>query len=109
MAHAADVDTEAVRRYVRNLRERVMRVWEVPDGVPADQTVVVRFRLRADGSADALETVEGADPALSQSALEAFRRATPEPVPADASGLVGCWLRGSFRNPGLSKESVSAW
>jgi TonB family protein len=77
--------------------------WKLPPGVPADQSVKLRFRLDVAGSASAIELVRATSNALGASAIDALRAASPfPPLPDRARCLAQYGLTGRFTNPGAS-------
>lgn len=86
--------------YLAQVKDRTYRRWSVPEGVPANRTVRLRFTLDAAGTARDLEIVSAGNAALGQSALEALQAASPFPPMDDAVRcLAGERLIGTFTVP----------
>jgi hypothetical protein len=102
-ASSACLQRPEVHAYMEQVRSRMLARWELPPGVPADQSVKLRFRLDVAGSASAIELVRATSNALGASAIDALRAASPfPPLPDRARCLVQYGLTGRFTNPGAS-------
>lgn len=73
------LESAFVQRYLQSVRDRTNQYWVVPDGVPPDAQVKLRFSLDDAGMASNIETLEAADPLLGRSAEAALRNAAPFP------------------------------
>lgn len=92
-----------VRAYMDQVRERMLARWKLPPGVPADQTVKLRFSLDVAGSASSIDLIRATSNALGASAVDALRAASPfPPLPDRARCLAQFGLTGTFTNPGAS-------
>ena len=89
-----------VQRYQDMLEDRTMRRWTVPDGVPPDTQVRLRFTLDAAGMVSDVEPVEGQNGALAESARLALLSAAPFPPMDDHNRcLAGRRLLSTFSVP----------
>jgi hypothetical protein len=92
-----------VRAYMDQVKERMLARWKLPPGVPADQSVKLRFELDVAGSASAIDLIRATSNALGASAVDALRAASPfPPLPDRARCLAQFGLTGTFTNPGAS-------
>lgn len=80
------LESAAVQRYLDRVQQRTSQRWRVPDGVPENTAVVLRFELDAAGMANRVESQrgEGDSSALANSARQALLSAAPF-SPLDAS------------------------
>jgi TonB family protein len=89
-----------VQRYWDGIKQRVKARWVLPPNVPAQQMVQLRVQLDAGGSTSRVELVQSDHALLGQSALDAFRAASPFPP---MSERVRCLARvpfkATFQNP----------
>ena len=79
------LESAPVQRYLETVRVRTNQRWTVPEGVPADARVVLRFDLDAAGMAGRVEGRSADDEALSASARQALLTASPFPPLVDAN------------------------
>ena len=86
--------------YLDGVKVRTLARWQLPPGVPPNQSVALRFKIDPAGSATRVELVEAANQALGRSAVDALRSASPFPAMA---GRTRCLSRepitATFRNP----------
>lgn len=86
--------------YLDRLQDRVMKYWVVPEDSLLNQTVVVRFRLAADGSFTRTELVSATSSRIANSVELAIRYAGPFGlIPDGARCLVGRSIEMQFENP----------
>jgi len=80
------LESASVQRYLDRVQQRTSQRWRVPDGVPENTAVVLRFELDAAGMANRVESQrgEGDSSALANSARQALLSAAPF-SPLDAS------------------------
>lgn len=77
----------AARRYIYEMREKVLAEWQPPAANPGRASVVFFLRIAESGELKQVYTESPDDP-VQASALVAFRRAAPFPaVPAEAACL----------------------
>ncbi len=89
-----------VQRYQHMLEDRTLRRWTVPDGVPPNTRVRLRFTIDAAGMVSDVEPVEGQDEALAESARLALLSAAPFPPMDDGNRcLAGRALISTFSVP----------
>ena len=105
-APAMDEDTSrcllepAVMRYLHTVEDRIMDRWGLPPDGLANQEVVVRLRIRGDGSLEHYKVVSWTNRRLAHSVAAAVLAASPfEPVPAGSECLIGRPILTTFRNP----------
>lgn len=77
------LESAFVQRYLARVKQRTNQHWVVPDGVPPDAQVKLRFDLDDAGMASNIETLDAADPLLGRSAEAALRNAAPFPPMSD--------------------------
>lgn len=86
-----------VHRYLALVTDRTEQRWRVPEGIPEDTKVVLRFVLDASGTATQVEFVGDVPPTLGNSAIAALRSASPFPPMDDSVRcLAGKKLSGTF-------------
>jgi hypothetical protein len=91
-----------VIRYMKDVEQRTHKRWQVPEGVPADTEVRLRFMLDSSGNATQVEYVGDTDPVLGNSAVAALRAASPFPPMNDnVRCMANKKLRGTFSVPAL--------
>ena len=89
-----------VRQYMGHIKSRVMDRWALPAGVSANQAVELRFELDPAGTARRVDLVKAGDNKLGQSAVDAFRSASPFNNMSDrVRCLAGHPILATFRNP----------
>jgi len=89
-----------VKSYLGSVQDKTLDRWILPPGVTADQTVTLRFKLDAAGSATTVSLVRASDNALGASAVEALRAAAPfPPMPDPARCLSRVPITATFSNP----------
>lgn len=89
-----------VQQYWSQMHDRVLSRWHIPPGTPPNQTVSLRFKLDPGGSATFVELDSEREAKLGESAVEAFRAATPFPPMSDrVRCLARTAIRATFRNP----------
>jgi TonB family protein len=89
-----------VQAYWEGIKQRVKSRWVLPPNVPAHQSVQLRVQLDPGGSTSTVELLQSDDPVLGQSALEAFRAASPFPPMSDrVRCLAQVPFKATFRNP----------
>jgi len=97
----------AVQDYWDSIRRRMYSRWVLPNDVPSNQEVRVRFRLDAAGSAHDVKLVSTGHPKLGASAVDALRSAAPFPPMSDpVRCLAGMPIVGNFRNPVAASGST---
>jgi TonB family protein len=102
-ASSSCLEHPEVHAYMEQVRARMLARWKLPPGVPADQSVNLRFKLDLAGSASAIELVRATSNALGASAIDALRAASPfPPLPERARCLAQFGLTGRFTNPGAN-------
>jgi TonB family protein len=86
--------------YIGVVKERTYDRWVLPEGVPSNRTVKLRFTLDAAGTARDLQIVAAENPALGRSALDALEAASPfPPMDDNVRCLAGRSLIGTFTVP----------
>lgn len=92
-------DRPEVQGYWGQIRNRVYSRWALPPNLPPGVIEVkLRFRLDPGGSAHDVQFVEGGDPRLGKSAVDALRSASPFPPMSDrVRCLAGEPILGTFR------------
>ena len=89
-----------VQAYWEGIKQRVKSRWVLPHNVPAHQSVQRRVQLDPGGSTSMVELVQSDNSVLGQSALEAFRAASPFPPMSDrVRCLAQVPFKATFRNP----------
>jgi TonB family protein len=89
-----------VKSYLGSVQNKTLDRWILPPGVTADQTVTLRFKIDAAGSATSVSLVEASDNALGASAVDALRAAAPfPPMPDPARCLSRVPITATFSNP----------
>ncbi len=77
------LESAFVQRYIDMVKNRTDRHWIVPDGVPPDAQVILRFDLDDAGVASNIDALEAEDTLLGRSAESALRNAAPFPPMRD--------------------------
>jgi len=96
------LESAFVLRYMDRVKDRTTRRWQVPEGVPDNSKVVLRFVLDASGAATRVEFVGDAPPVLGNSAVAALRSASPfPPMDDNVRCLSGKKLNAIFSVPTL--------
>ncbi len=96
----ACLESAFVQRYLEKVKDRTNQHWVVPDGVPPDAQVKLRFSLDDAGMASNIETLEAPDPLLGRSAAAALRNAAPFPPMEDANRCLSAYpIRLTFTVP----------
>jgi len=86
--------------YLHDFQDQIMQRWVVPEDSLSDQTVVVRFRLDADGRMKSWKLRSWSNRRLANSVELAFRHAEPGlPIPDRAACLIGRSIDIRFENP----------
>jgi TonB family protein len=94
-------DRPEVVAYLDQVKQRMYTRWILPDELPANRTVQLRFSLDVAGSVRNVALVSSGDPRLGESAVEALRAASPFPPMTDrVRCLSQSAVTGTFRNPG---------
>jgi TonB family protein len=89
-----------VKSYLGSVQDKTLDRWILPPGVNADQTVTLRFKIDAAGSASNVSLVRASDNALGASAVDALRAAAPfPPMPDEARCLARVPITATFSNP----------
>lgn len=89
-----------VKSYLGSVQDKTLERWILPRGVTADQTVTLRFKIDAAGSATSVSLVKASDNALGASAVDALRAAAPfPPMPDPARCLSRVPITATFSNP----------
>ncbi len=89
-----------VQAYMAQIHDRMLSRWALPPDTPANQTVILSFKLDVAGSATNVQFVSADNPALGKSAADALRSAAPFPPMSDrVRCLSRTPLRAEFRNP----------
>jgi hypothetical protein len=88
-----------VQAVLEAVKDRMLHQWRLPDGIRADESVVLGFILDADGRVVRSAVFESSNTHLAYSALRALRESEPLEIPADAACLVGIPIVGTFTNP----------
>ncbi len=81
----ACLESAFVQRYLERVKDRTNQHWVVPEGVPPDAQVKLRFSLDDAGMTSGVETLEAANAQLGRSAASALRQAEPFPPMDDAN------------------------
>jgi hypothetical protein len=91
------MESAFVVRYIDVVKTRMKKRWVVPEGVPDDTPVKLRFILDSSGAATKIEFIGDTSPALGNSAIRALRSASPFPPMNDnVRCLAGKKLNGTF-------------
>ena len=86
--------------YLHDLQDQVMDRWTVPEDSPANQAVVVRFRLAEDGSLLTYKLVSWTSRRIANAVELAMEQSGPfGPIPETATCLVGREVEMRFENP----------
>ena len=86
--------------YLHDLQDQVMDLWTVPEDSPANQAVVVRFRLAEDGSLLTYKLVSWTSRRIAIAVELAVEHSGPfGPIPETATCLVGREVEMRFENP----------
>lgn len=91
------MESAYVHHYLSAVTAKTERRWRVPEGVPENTTVVLRFVLDSSGAPTHVEFVGDTPPGLGKSAIEALHAASPFPRMDDnVRCLAGKKLSGKF-------------
>jgi hypothetical protein len=85
----------------------VLANWHLPNDARADHRVVLGFVLDARGQPERVAVFEASDPKLVKSALQAFEKSAPFPIPTGAGGIVGLPIDATLRNPAIETRGPS--
>lgn len=89
-----------VRGYLAAMKRETLEAWHLPRGAAANQHVVLRFGLRADGSIRCLSLSPDSDEKIARSIVAALQRVVPlDPLPEEAACLGDLTVVADFSNP----------
>jgi hypothetical protein len=93
------LDNEVGRAYIRSYLRALYDAWNVPRGIPADETVEVALVFDEDGLPSGGAVMDASDERLGESVVDALTRAElPEPPAELRECLKLLRLGGTFRN-----------